>query len=83
MFKKPKRPRDFLQAAKLTVEIATGQVEDTPPTEDKRNPLYVKRARAGGLVGGKARAEVLTKEQRSKIAKKAAKARWKNHTKAA
>ena len=30
----------------------------------------------GGLKGGKARAEKLTKEQRSEIARKAAKARW-------
>jgi hypothetical protein len=27
-----KRPRDFSQAAKLVVDIATGQVEDRPPT---------------------------------------------------
>jgi hypothetical protein len=32
--------------------------------------------RRGGLKGGKARAEKLTKEQRSAIAKKAAEARW-------
>jgi hypothetical protein len=27
-----KRPRDFSQAAKLVVDIATGQVEDRPPS---------------------------------------------------
>jgi len=32
--------------------------------------------RKGGLKGGKARAAKLTKERRSEIAKKAAKARW-------
>jgi hypothetical protein len=32
--------------------------------------------RLGGLKGGKARAEKLTPEQRSEIARKAAKARW-------
>ena len=26
-----KRPRDFSQAAKLVVDIATGQIEDRPP----------------------------------------------------
>ena len=33
-------------------------------------------ARKAGLVGGKARAKVLSKVQRSEIAKKAAQARW-------
>jgi len=33
-------------------------------------------ARAAGLVGGKARARALTKEQRQEIARKAAAARW-------
>jgi hypothetical protein len=30
-----KRPRDANQLAKLTVDIATGQVEDREPTENK------------------------------------------------
>jgi hypothetical protein len=28
-----KRPRDFSQAAKLVIDIATGQVEDRPPKD--------------------------------------------------
>jgi hypothetical protein len=35
-----------------------------------------KQGRAGGLVGGKARAEKLSAEERSEIARKAATARW-------
>ena len=31
-----KRPRDFSQAAKLVIDIATGQVEDRPPTPEER-----------------------------------------------
>ncbi len=38
------------------------------------SPKYA--GRLGGLVGGKARAEKLTAEQRKEIAKKAAEARW-------
>jgi hypothetical protein len=38
--------------------------------------LARKLGRRGGLKGGKARAEKLTKKQRSEIARKAAKARW-------
>jgi hypothetical protein len=36
--------------------------------------------RKGGLKGGKARAENMTPEKRSEIAKKAAQARWSSYT---
>jgi hypothetical protein len=70
-----KRPRDFNQAAKLVIDIATGQVEDRPPTpeEQGKDPA----AAALGRKGGKARAHNLTRERRKEIAKQAAKARWK------
>jgi hypothetical protein len=46
-------------------------------TEDEEmRELARKLGRRGGLKGGKARAEKLTPEQRSEIAKKAAEARW-------
>jgi hypothetical protein len=54
-----KRPRDFSQAVKLVVDIATGQVEDrelTPESQGK-NPAAVALGRLGGLKGGKARAQ--------------------------
>lgn len=41
-----------------------------------KDPHAVALGRRGGLKGGKARAGKLTAEQRSEIAKKAAKARW-------
>ena len=52
--------------------------EPEVPTEgDKqKNPAAVELGRLGGLKGGKARAEKLSKKKRSQIAKKAAKARW-------
>ena len=31
-----KRPRDFSQAAKLVIDIATGQIEDRPPTPEEQ-----------------------------------------------
>jgi hypothetical protein len=43
---------------------------------EKKNPAAVALGKLGGLKGGKARAEKLTKEQRVEIARKAAKARW-------
>jgi hypothetical protein len=69
-----KRPRDPNQLAKLIVDIATGQVEDRPPTpeEQGKDPA----AAALGRKGGRARAKGLSKKRRKEIAKDAAKARW-------
>ena len=68
--KRLKRPRDPVALAKVIGDIATGRVEDS--TEDGRNPDAV----ALGRKGGRARAEKLTRKQRSDIAKKAAAKRW-------
>jgi hypothetical protein len=70
----PKRPRDPNQLAKLIVDIATGEVEDTV-SESKRHP-QPSRGRAGGLAGGAARAKALPAKKRVAIARKAAEARW-------
>ena len=74
-----KRPRDFSQAAKLVVDIATGQVEDRPltPEEQGKSAKAVARGKAGGLKGGRARALKLNAEQRAEIARLAAQTRWK------
>lgn len=71
----PKRPRDVNQLAKLIVDISTGEVEDENPDAGK-NPNKIESGRKGGVVGGAKRAQSLTPEQRSEIAKKAAAARW-------
>lgn len=74
-----KRPRDANQLAKLIVDIATGQTEDKPEEraiDITKDPAAVSLGRRGGLKGGKARAEKLTAEQRSDIARKAAARRW-------
>ncbi len=51
----------------------------TGPTEQKpeKNIAAVALGRLGGLKGGKARAASLTPDKRKEIAKRAAKARWK------
>jgi hypothetical protein len=46
-----------------------------------RNPAAVALGRMGGLKGGPARAKKLSKARRSKIAKKAAQARWNSKAK--
>lgn len=76
----PKRPRDPNQLAKMIADIATGEVTETK-TDDGKDPAAVALGRKGGLKGGEARANKLTAEKRSEIAKKAAKARWEKHSK--
>lgn len=74
--KNPKRPKDANQLAKSVVDLLTGGMSEEPSKEDGKNPHAVALGRQGGLKGGKARAEKLTKEQRSEIARKAAAKRW-------
>ena len=75
---KRKKPRDLNLLAARIVEEATGSI--APPLEDTRlpekNPYAVELGRLGGLRGCVMRAKRLTPEQRSEIARKAAKARW-------
>jgi hypothetical protein len=75
-----KRPRDPVQLGKLIGDILTGQVEDRAPTpeEQGKDPAAAPLGRKGGLKGGKARSEKLSKKQRVDIARKAAQSRWKN-----
>ena len=69
-----KRPRDPNQLAKLIVDIATGEAEDT--VSPKKRVTSV-RGRSGGRKGGEARAKNLTEAERADIARLAAQARWK------
>lgn len=75
--KKQKMPRDPMQRAKMVIDLATGDVQPEPEQPPKE-PSAVESGRRGGLIGGKARAEKLSPERRSEIAKKAAKARWRS-----
>ena len=63
-----KRPADPIANAVLVGKIATGDAEEQYVNAGKRE---------GGRKGGKARAESMTAERRSEIAKEAAKARWR------
>jgi hypothetical protein len=68
--KRPKRPRDFSQAAKLVIDIASGEAENDRPDDTES------RGRPGGLKGGVARAKALDPQKRREIARKAAISRW-------
>jgi len=68
----PKKKQDLNERAFSIVQQLTGETAKIDPSAGKKLS-----ARKGGLKGGKARAKVLTKEQRSEIAQVAATARWK------
>ena len=70
--KKPKRPRDPSQLAKMMIDVATGNKKDTITSESSP-----RRGQIGGRKGGKTRAMQMTSEQRSEAAKIAASARWR------
>lgn len=67
------RPRDLNQLAKSLVEDATDEGREHEVAEPTPAQL---NGRRGGLRGGAARAEKLSPERRSEIARKAAQARW-------
>ena len=76
MPKPPKRPRDPAQLAKFVVDMATGAIHDAP--ESDKGPMSA-LGRAGGLRGGRARANKLPEERRAEIARQAAAARWRKN----
>jgi len=63
-----KRPADVIGNAVRVMQIATGEVEEKLPRRSAAAEM--------GSKGGNARAMTLSKEQRSAIARRAAKVRW-------
>lgn len=67
-----KRPADVIGNAVHVMRIATGEVEESAPVDDGKDPA----AKALGARGGRARAERMSPERRAEIAKTAATKRW-------
>ncbi len=70
MQSKLKRPRDTSQLAKRIVDLSTENAVD--PVEGKK----ARSGRAGGMKGGVTRMNALSEQERVRLAKKAAEARW-------
>ena len=70
MAKQSKKPADLNRLAAAIVGDATDETPPVPECERAR------AGRAGGLKGGKSRAERLTPERRREIARAAAAVRW-------
>jgi hypothetical protein len=84
MVPKGKRPRDPNQLAAWTVAVSTGQIPPPEPEPAKvpspagLSEYMAEIGRKGGHIGGKRRLKTMSKAERTKVARKAAKTRWKN-----
>lgn len=70
-------PCDTNLLAHKVLQIAIGEDVEPEKPNDGKDPAAVALGRRGGLVGGKARWEGVSKKKRSELARKAAKSRWK------
>jgi hypothetical protein len=80
---KGKRPRDPNQLAKWIVDRSTLEppeefiVPDQPTKPSDLSAYMAAMGRKDGQIGGKRRLKTMTKAERSKVAAKAARVRWK------
>ena len=73
MSRHPTRPRDLNQRAFHIVQETTGEPQSRPDPNEGKNAAAV----ALGRKGGKVRAQNVSKDRRSEIARNAANKRWK------
>jgi hypothetical protein len=76
---KHERPADVNQLAHRHVDLSTQEeTSDTElPTKHQVSLLMATLGRKGGKIGGKRRLETMSAKERKDVARKAAKARWK------
>jgi hypothetical protein len=82
MARRKKKEHDFAVTAFRVVQEAMGQIEPEQTNPATKAKTFDAKAlgHLGGIKGGKARAEKLTPERRTEIAKKAAQTRWRTKT---
>jgi hypothetical protein len=73
---KARPPQDVNQLGRYLVEMTTGEKLEQP-TKAELSKVMAALGQRGGKVGGKRRLETMTPEERSAVALKAARARWK------
>jgi len=77
MIRSSKRlPRDTNKRAHQIAKLLTEGADQVSEVRSPISAYLAEIGRKGGLKGGKERAKRLSREQRSKIASNAAKARW-------
>jgi hypothetical protein len=72
--------RSSKELGELAAELVLADMAQSLAASRGKNPAAVALGRRGGLKGGKARAQSLSKARRSEIARQAAEARWKANT---
>lgn len=76
--RKTKSLTDFNELTRHLPSIsAQGNDVTLPQTRAEISRFMAQMGRKGGKIGGKRRLQTMTAEERSEIAKKAARARWK------
>lgn len=77
---KQRRPKDISQLSQHLVNSSTSKREDSIklPTAAQISLLMAELGRKGGKIGGKRRMQTMTGEERKRVAKKAARARWRD-----
>lgn len=68
-----KRPADVIGNAVQVMKIATGEIEESPATNDGNDNAAVELWRKGRMARGKA----ISRARRAEIARRAATARWR------
>jgi hypothetical protein len=82
MVRRKKGELERSDSEKVATTVAEGTSESDPESEERtKNPHAVALGRLGAQKGGRARADKLTPEQRSEIARKAVQARWAKKSK--
>lgn len=78
--KQKKLPTDVNQLAHYLVGLSTQEPKAQPPESQPKPPglseYMAAIGRKGGKIGGKRRLKTMTRKERQKIARKAAKTRW-------
>jgi hypothetical protein len=76
--KQSKRATDVNELAHRLVELSTDQSDSMVPALPEGISAYMAAiGRKGGQIGGKRRLKTMTQKERTRIAVKAAKTRWK------
>ena len=74
-----KNRKDVNQVANSLIDflISDGRITPEPPTKQQISAYMAEMGRKGGKVGGRRRLETMSAQERTAIAKRAARARWK------
>jgi hypothetical protein len=77
--KHKKRPTDVNELRQDLVAMSTQDDRDSipPPTKEQVSAFMSAMGRKGGKIGGKKRLQTMTAEERSAVARNAARVRWK------